>query len=530
DEDRADLLIELAAAAARTGASGQASAAALDAAALARGRSDHGRLVRAARAMSEATWLGALYGGPAVALLEEALVGETDPAQRCLLLGGLSAALAFAGRDAESAAAADAAVTLAAGLGDDALLCEAIHNGLYVNVTPEQAADQLALARRGIDLARRRGDEYDELRLRCKALLRQFVVEGAARLREEMPRHHELATRLRLPYYLRIDAGMSAALAVAEGRFAEAEAGAERSQGWMEAWGAADNSGYGIQMFSIRREQGRLAELRPVLELGRRLGRNEPAWGPGLAAIYAEVGMLDEARSLLDELTADDLARLPRDSLLPGVLTYLADAALAVGHEKAAGAVVQLLSAHSGLLVQVPGYACYGAADRYLGKAYEALGRHEEAHQRYAAALALDERTGWSCWIAHSRFAFGAHLTSRRRESERARGRELVASAAGLADQLGMAALAARCAAVLSDAAPPAAPGGALTARERAVLELVAQGRSNREIGATLNVSRHTVANHVRAILAKTGAANRTEAAAWALRTAGGARPAPRSS
>ena len=41
---------------------------------------------------------------------------------------------------------------------------------------------------------------------------------------------------------------------------------------------------------------------------------------------------------------------------------------------------------------------------------------------------------------------------------------------------------------------------------------------SNREIGARLFISQNTVANHVRAILRKTGCANRTEAAGYAIR------------
>jgi len=59
---------------------------------------------------------------------------------------------------------------------------------------------------------------------------------------------------------------------------------------------------------------------------------------------------------------------------------------------------------------------------------------------------------------------------------------------------------------------------GDLTKREREVLRLLSQGRSNRQIGDELHASPHTIANHVRAILAKTGAANRTEAAGWAHR------------
>jgi DNA-binding CsgD family transcriptional regulator len=57
-----------------------------------------------------------------------------------------------------------------------------------------------------------------------------------------------------------------------------------------------------------------------------------------------------------------------------------------------------------------------------------------------------------------------------------------------------------------------------LTAREREVLRLIAEGRSNREIGAALFISAKTASVHVSNILAKLGVASRTEAAAMALR------------
>lgn len=62
------------------------------------------------------------------------------------------------------------------------------------------------------------------------------------------------------------------------------------------------------------------------------------------------------------------------------------------------------------------------------------------------------------------------------------------------------------------------APGGgaiaALTPRERQVLELVAEGLTNPQIGQRLFISPKTASVHVSAILAKIGAANRAEAAA----------------
>jgi DNA-binding CsgD family transcriptional regulator len=58
----------------------------------------------------------------------------------------------------------------------------------------------------------------------------------------------------------------------------------------------------------------------------------------------------------------------------------------------------------------------------------------------------------------------------------------------------------------------------ALSAREREVLALIAQGRTNREIGERLYISQKTVGVHVGNILAKLGASGRVEAAMVAVR------------
>ena len=62
-----------------------------------------------------------------------------------------------------------------------------------------------------------------------------------------------------------------------------------------------------------------------------------------------------------------------------------------------------------------------------------------------------------------------------------------------------------------------AASGGpALTARERAILELVAQGQSNKEIGRTLGISPETVKTHLENVDGKLAVARRAHAIARA--------------
>jgi DNA-binding NarL/FixJ family response regulator len=70
-------------------------------------------------------------------------------------------------------------------------------------------------------------------------------------------------------------------------------------------------------------------------------------------------------------------------------------------------------------------------------------------------------------------------------------------------------------------AAPTAATAVApmaLTPREHDVLEMMAEGMSNRAIALRLKISRHTVKFHVASVLTKLGARSRTEAVTAGVR------------
>lgn len=103
-------------------------------------------------------------------------------------------------------------------------------------------------------------------------------------------------------------------------------------------------------------------------------------------------------------------------------------------------------------------------------------------------------------------------------EGDRAAASTVLAEAATLAEALGNAQLQTAVARFATDAglrSPAESPAGTdtLTARERQVLELIAEGLSNRQIGERLFISVKTVSVHVSAVLRKLGVSTRTEAA-----------------
>jgi two-component system nitrate/nitrite response regulator NarL len=70
-------------------------------------------------------------------------------------------------------------------------------------------------------------------------------------------------------------------------------------------------------------------------------------------------------------------------------------------------------------------------------------------------------------------------------------------------------------------------PESLLTRREVEILQLVAEGLTNKEVGAQLSITEGTVKNHVHNALEKLQLENRIQAAAYIVRQGLGRRPAP---
>jgi DNA-binding CsgD family transcriptional regulator/tetratricopeptide (TPR) repeat protein len=515
---RAEVFLELGDASHRGGKAVDALEAFRAAAEIARELADARLLARAAIGFEDACWRPGMADQAAVELLEEAAaaLGDDNSELRVGLLGGLARALDFQGDFKRSAIIRTSAVAMARQLQDRVGLATVLMRSYWSlgASTHEEILDMLTEAR---DL----GEELGNTEIRAEAMAWRaptFValcdLESA---RQEVTALRDTAERTAQPFMLHVAEHYGSALALSDGRFEEAELLALRSHEWSRLLTGRDASGvYGIQMFSVRREQGRLAELAPVIRILAGEGGRDGPWRPGLVALLAELGMEAEARRDLARLAAEGLDAY-RESLWLTSLTYLTDACSALGDEATAALVYPELEPLGGANVMIGHLvSCYGAADRYLGMLAATLGESDRAIEHFEHALELNRRMSAATWLAHTAYEYGRFLLGRGR-GDRDRAGALLGEAASLAGRLGMPTLLGRIQALGTSVPGTGLPDG-LSPREAQILGLVARGLSNREIGRTLIISEHTAANHVRSILRKTDCANRTEAASYAHR------------
>jgi DNA-binding CsgD family transcriptional regulator len=169
----------------------------------------------------------------------------------------------------------------------------------------------------------------------------------------------------------------------------------------------------------------------------------------------------------------------------------------------------------------------YICADRLMGLLAHTMGNLDQAASHFEDALAFCRQEGfqpelaWTCHDYAETLLVGAQHAVPLPDA-RARAMSLLDEALAISTELGMKPLMERVQALQQKAAAQPAPTPAypdrLTEREVEVLRLIAAGKSNREIAQELSISLKTVARHISNIFAKTSAANRTEAAAYAAR------------
>jgi class 3 adenylate cyclase/tetratricopeptide (TPR) repeat protein len=448
---RLALLLALADALSRTERARTALDAFYEAAALAREVGSPEDLAQAALGAEEQE----IYGGgqrASVELLEAALhaLGPGETVMRCRVLSQLGRALLDTGDAERAEAMSRVAIAMARRLGDpralyDALICE----------RPARAgrpypAAQFPEARRIIDEMTSAAERIGDPILVVRALGRSIptlLEMGDRTAFEILARLDESLEPLGLSAHVYFNISVHALQAILEGEFIEAERLAERA---LEHGRAAERSFgrerttefasgvYGVQMFTIRREQGRLAEVAPVLRRFIDEKPSDAAWRPGMALIASDLGFHEAARKAFDDLAAGGFA-FPVDAKRSLTLSYLAEVCARLADAERAALLYDLLLPYRDLAIIAPvSTVCCGSAGRFLGMLARTFGNWVAAEGHFEAALDMDERLNAWPWLAHSKYEYAVMLRERGRPQDRDRAETLLASAAASAERIRM--------------------------------------------------------------------------------------------
>jgi class 3 adenylate cyclase/tetratricopeptide (TPR) repeat protein len=402
-------------------------------------------LGRAALELVNATFLGGLPSLPAVRLLEEALqrLGAEDNPLKTKILAGLARLLGLSGEQERATVYAQQAVTMARRFDDPGLVAYSLFGMLFALIGSEHAEQRLAIATEMLDFAKAANDTEllsDAYYWRAYCLLEMGDVVATD---TEIDAWGRWAQKTNQPFGLSVTAMLRAMQALMRGRFEDSERLAQQALAIGQRLQREAVAGvFGLQMFALRREQGRLKEVEPVVRFFVQQHSAAAAWRPGLALIYAELGRTPEARAEFENLAQHDFADLPRDSLWMGTMTYLADICAFLGDRPRADTLYRTLIPFAGSNVVIgEAVVCYGALSRYLGALATILERWNEAAQHFEDALAMNARMDARPWLAHTQYQYAWMLLARDLAGDRDKAAALLKAALATARELGMRAL-----------------------------------------------------------------------------------------
>jgi DNA-binding CsgD family transcriptional regulator len=468
--------------------------------------------LRAAVGYEDAAFRPGLPGADACALLSRALddiPADPDDPGYVWALASLGRAMAFAG-DGQARQVGEQALEFARQLGDKRLLSHALVAMMFQPIAPGSTHHWLALAAELAPLACE-SEHWEALGISANFRAAIAYVHADPDTWSDAIADMDRAVRgSGQPFLAHLRGCSDYAYAFLRGDFAASERIAEDLLEIGRSFGHDATEGpYGLQMYMVRRETGALEAVRPLIDVVRHA---QATWEPGLLALYTELGLSGQARSLLRRLLESSDVSQGRQTWWGewiAVLVFLVEAAVALRDADAARRLRPLLAPFTGLqLVAGQFVAIFGPADAYLASLDSVLGDDESAERLFERALDLNRALGSVVHRAAILAAWAGHLRSRGDQSRRYE--HMRDEARRLAASTGQVRL-------MRTLDTPAADAAGLTAREIEVLRLISRGHSNRDIATELRITENTAANHVRSILVKTGAANRTQVAMMAV-------------
>ena len=465
--------------------------------------------LEAAVGYEDANWRPGLADPKAADLLASALEScglNTDDPRYVHAMGSFGRALAFAGEAVRGREISSLAIDYARAGNDPVVVRHALETSLWQGLAPDMCETQLQRSSELSHMALLRRDHealgsasYFRAMVSYQAGLPDDLGGAVAHLQRS-------AQACGQPFFGFVGACVQSGLAYLRGDFPDAERWADIGLRTGSLLGADTTEGsHGVQMFMIRRESGYLKTFGGFVDGSETFAGR---WVPGLLALYTELDCERGMTRALSHLLNRNLGDHTADAQWPMDLVFMVEAALELGDREAVHVLRPFVAHYEGKnLLAGQFVALFGSADRYLARIAALTGESAAAERHFGAALEMDRQM---CSVVHvaETLARQALFAASRDRAEEAR--RLADEARAIAAPIGQTRIVDLVGSLLRNG-----PDG-LSVREVEVLRLLAAGLSNRAIGERLYISTNTAANHVRSILLKTGAANRTQAAMYA--------------
>jgi predicted ATPase/DNA-binding SARP family transcriptional activator len=378
-----------------------------------------------------------------VPLLEEGLVAlaDEDVELRARLLARLAGAL----RDEPSRARRDAlsseAVALARRAKNPNALAYAVYGRAAAILAPDTLAECISLGSELCDVAKRIGGTELAVHGHLNRLIAEVMLGDIHEAEADLAAATRIARERGRPvphseFKLLVAETM---LMLSAGRLSEGEELAargfvlgERAQPEMAI------PAYRLQQYTLCEFRGGLEEVEPAI---RDLVAEHPArpvFRTALAHLYARLGMLRDAKRILDDLARDEFASVPFDAEWLYAMSLLAETSALLRDADSARGLYRLLVPWAALNAANHPEGIRGSVSRYLGLVAATLERWDDAAAHFEDALAMNERMGARPWLAYTQEDYGRLLRTRDRPGDRAHAQKLLNDALATYRELGM--------------------------------------------------------------------------------------------
>lgn len=417
---------------------------------LAKEKGDPDQFATAALQFSNAMFLSSLSVAPSIDLMEEALAATAldNNTLRCQLLSALARNCQVFGDGRRGSRYRAEALALVRTLDDKESLCSLFFSEFLTPVGVREVVE-LGSWRAKLDELLEVAKEIDDSHQARARALEVFVSaemgdrDGMDQALDQLALFGE--NRQHMHFEVIVTHGM-AMKAILDGDFQAAEKFSNTAFDLgQKTHGDAMEGVHGMQMFTIRREQGRLAQIAPVIKKMLDDDPSDAAWKPGFAIVASDLGHIKASQRMLREMAEHDFF-FALDAKYSTTLAYLAEISAISNDRDLSERLYDLLHPYEDMTITAGvTTVCLGAAARQLGLLSSALGEWDRAERHFEVALDLNRRMRTPPWTAWTKHDLAAMLLKRARPEDRTRAISAIHEAVDAAAKHGMVKLTRSC-------------------------------------------------------------------------------------